>query len=268
VYIYNAVAGDTNWFEDERLYWQVVAPVRAALYANDAGATDSALRDACAAADQLELPADKREILEFLLRWYAFAAAIQNQPAAVRDQRYDEALALFARPAQTPGGEQQRCRLLAILRCNAHVHGCATLAKPELQALIKDLPALLSDEFLWHNIAGWAFATGDTEYLQRAYEVLLTHPSNLLGQAKWQRVNLMLLLHTKRATRADVEFTVRGMVVLPQIIEFHSHLWPVCVAQGLTDPALEELLTRAYERIHADPPVPGLEPRTKHIRGS
>jgi len=267
VYIYSAVAGDTNWLEDAEWYQRVVAPVRGALYANDARAADAALKQACAEADQLELPAEKREILEFLLRWYAFAAAIQGQPDEVRQRRYDEALALFARPAQTPGGEQQRRRLLAILRCTAHLHGCAELPKAELLALIRNLPELSSDEFLWHNIAGWAFATGDTEYLQRAYEVLLTHPSNLLGQAKWQRVNLLLLLHTKRATRADVEFTVRGMVVLPQILEFHRRIWPVCVAQGLVDAELEAQLDQAYERIRTDPPVPGLEPRTKHIRG-
>jgi hypothetical protein len=259
--------GDTKFIEDEEWYGRLIDPIRNALYVNNARAADSALKRACAAADELPLTAEVREVLGYILRWYGFAAAIQGQPEKKRRQRYEEALELFSAPALTPAGEQQRCRMLAILRCTARLHGCAELTRDELKELIEDLPNLKTDEFLWHNIAGWAFANRDLEMLKRAFEVLLTHPSNLLGQAKWQRVNLMLQLTSGRATRQDVEFTVKGMAVLPQIIEFYQHIWPVCVAAGITDPELQQRLEETYARIRANPPVPGLEPRTKRIRG-
>lgn len=267
MYSITALLGDTNFIEDEEWYGRLIDPIRNALYVNDPRAAEAALKRAAAAADKLPLTADVREVLGYILRWYAFAAAIQGQPEQQRCQRYEEALELFTTPALTPSGEQQRRRMLAILRSTARLHGCAELTKDELLELIEDLPNLKTDEFLWHNIAGWAFANRDLEMLKRAFEVLLTHPSNQLGQAKWQRVNLMLQLTSGRATRQDVEFTVKGMEVLPQIIEFYQHIWPVCVEAGLTDPELEQQLEKAYRRIRANPPVPGLERRTKSIRG-
>lgn len=267
VYSISAVIGDTYFIEDEEWYGRIISPIRNALYVGDPRAAEAALKRGCAEADELELSAATREVLAYVLRWYAFAAAIHGQPEPKRRQRYNEALELFNKPALTPSGEQQRRRLLAVLRCTARLHGCAELTRAELLALIEDLPKLKSDEFLWHNIAGWAFANRDLEMLRRAFEVLLTHPSNLLGQAKWQRVNLMLQLVGGRATRQDVEFTLRGMVVLPQVIEFYQHIWPVCVAAGITDEELKQQLEETYQRIRANPPVPGLEPRTKSIRG-
>jgi hypothetical protein len=257
----------THAVERQDWYGRLVNPIRRALYANDQAAAAAALATARGElADPGHAPAE-RELMGYVLQWYEFVISSQSQPPEQSAAQYEQALELFSRTAETAPGEVQRRRMLAILRCTGRLYGCADLDRPELEELIGDLPDLAQDEFLWHNIAGWAFASRDAEMLRRAYEVMLTEPSNLLGQAKWQRVNLMLMLVEGRATRRDVEFVIDRMAVLPQVIEFRRWIWPECIRQGLSDDELELRLEEQYQRITADPPVPELEPRTKHILG-
>ncbi len=251
--------------EREDWYQRLISPIRAALYANDQPQAAAALEQAWAELDSMGLAEDQHEMMGYVLSWYEFVKTVQDQPIGLAAEQYRRTLERFTAPACTPAGEAQRRRLEAILRCTGRLYDCADLTRAELDQLLEGLPGLETDEFLWHNIAGWAFANRDVEMLHRAYEVMLTEPSNLLGQAKWQRVNIMLLLVEGRATRRDVEFTVRNMRVLPQIIEFRVRIWPECVRRGLTDDQLERQLDERYAQLRQRPPVPDLEPRTKHI---
>ncbi|MBN2082744.1 hypothetical protein JW859_11150 [bacterium] len=253
--------------ENQDWYQEVISAIRARVYANDRQGAAAALKQAWQRVEELELTIAQRELMTYILKWYEFTIALQCQSRQAACQIYKQVHKLFIQPAQTPPGEAQRCRLLASLRCNGRLYGCSTFTRDELIALIKDLPNLNRDEFLWHNIAGWAFAERDEEILRQAYEVLLTRPTHLLGQAKWQRVNIMLLLLTGRATPRDVEYTINGMQVMPQIIEFRELIWPECVRQKLVNRHLVEKLKLVYQRIKLNPPVPELEPSGKHILG-
>ena len=257
----------THSVEREDWYQRLISPIREALYANDQPRAAAALKEAWEELVALGLAADQHELMGYVLSWYEFVKTVQDQPIGLAAAQYRRMLERFSVPARTPAGEAQRRRMLAILRCTGHLYDCADLTRAELDQLLDGLPGLETDEFLWHNIAGWAFANRDVEMLRRAYEIMLTEPSNLLGQAKWQRVNLMLLLVEGRATRHDVEYAVRHMRVLPQIIEFRLRIWPECVRQGLTDDELERQLGERYEQLRQRPPVPDLEPRTKRILG-
>jgi len=266
VYI-NSVGVSSYTIEEQVWYQEIIGAIRARLYTNDRQGAITAIKRAWQRVEELQLTIAERELITYILKWYEFTAALQSQSRQAACQIYQQVLEVFIQPAQTPPGEAQRCRMLACLRCNGRLYGCAQFSREELIALIKDLPNLGRDEFLWHNIAGWAFAERDEEILRQAYEVLLTRPTHLLGQAKWQRVNIMLLLLTGRATERDVEYTVNGMEVLPQIIEFRELIWPECVRQKLVNRHLVEKLKLIYKRIKLNPPVPELESHAKHILG-
>ena len=261
-----AISKPGTVIEYEDWYLEMIGPIRQALYVDEQPDADRALALARERLAEFDLPEGTREVSRLVLRWYEFITALEWMDQVHREESYRKALVDFKAPVTTPGGEVQRIRLLLILRCTGQMYGLDTMARRELDVLLSGLDGAEEDEFLWHNIASWAFATGELDLLERAYEVMLIHPSNLLGQAKWQRVNIMLQLRNGRVTRRDVEETIKGMEVLPQILEFKRLFWPVCIELGLVDDELTKELELAYQRITAAPPVPRLERRTKNIR--
>lgn len=265
MYIIGVVTEHENFIEYEDWYQRIINPIRVELYTQEQPDATAQLADAQVEVEELELDAETRQIASYILYWYEFVINVQGRSQADCQRVYERVLPHFHDQGLTPTSDNQRRRLLTILRCNGCLYGCQELSREELDAMLEDLPHIHQDEYLWHNIAGWAFAHRDTQMLERAYQVLLTQPKHMLGRAKWQRVNIMMRLLTGRANRVDVEQTVRGMEVLPQLLEFRRLIWPVCSEQNLVDDELIAMLDEVQRRILANPPVPGMEPRTRHI---
>ena len=87
-----------------------------------------------------------------------------------------------------------------------------------------------------------------------------------MGQAKWQRVNIMHLLLTGRAERRDVEETIATLQILPQLNEFRDRIWPKCIEAGLVDGELEAQLAACAMEIEETTPLPADEPRTRTVK--
>jgi len=252
--------------ENEEWHKLLIEPIRQALYANIRPDAKRAHQNALVRVPDLGLSDDVQEAIHYVLMWYGFVISIQGQPLDYCRQRFAEVAAKFSHEAESDYGDLQRRRTLTVLRCTGRLYGLDDMSRPELDELISGMPGVDEDEFLWHNIAGWAFAVGEADLLEKAYEVLLTRPSNLLGSAKWQRVNMMLQLVNGKATRKDIKESLKEMVVLPQVLEFRRQIWPVCIEKGLVDAELEAELEAVINRIRTNPPIPKAERRTKKIR--
>jgi len=254
----------------EQWYKDLVGPIRRAVYIQDPDAARKALNAALELINERDQDAELGEVLKYRMCWYRFVVeTIDREDFARLAKYYQDALACVAQPGRTTYGEVERRRVLVILKSIEYEYDMPVTSRAEMEELLEGLPGLDRDELLWHALAGWAFVARDPVILGRAFEVHLTEPSNELGQAKWQRVNLMYQLVQGKATRRDVAETITKLMVLPQLNEFIELIWPVCIEQGLVDDGLQAELRERIRLIDTDvPPVPDPERKTKSIRNS
>ena len=259
---------DIQQLDRETWYQELVGPIRQAVYLDDITAARTAITAALDGLANRDLDAELREVLDYRMAWYSFVVeTLDREDEELLAESYQRAIDRVTTPAGTTFGDYERRRVLAILRSIEYEYARPASSREEIEQLIEGLPGIESDEFLWHALAGWAFINGDKVILTRAFEVHLTQPSSELGQAKWQRVNMMYQLVTGKATRRDVAETIQTLMVLPQLMEFIELIWPCCVEQGLVDGELEQKLEEKIKQIDVDiPPVPSRERKTKSIR--
>jgi len=181
-------------------------------------------------------------------------------------ESYRQAIAHFSQPARFEEARIEKARRVFYIRMHAHLDGLEPFSGAELREQLAQLPPERLDDRDWHHIAGWAFALEDREMLTRAYEAMLTAPSEILGPAKWQRVNLMYLLMEGRATRRDVEESIKLLKIKPQLAEFQTTLWPACEKAGLVDDEIKQMLVARAEEIENSEADPRREPKTRSIR--
>jgi hypothetical protein len=201
--------------------------------------------------------------LDYLEYWWHW------HPAGDDDwnlESYRRALAHFSQPSRFEEARIECARRVFYIRLHAHMDGLEPLAGSELRSLLAQLPPGRLDDRDWHQIAGWAFLQEDREMLTRAYEAMLTAPSEILGPAKWQRVNLMYLLMEGRAERRDVEESIKLLKIKPQLTEFKLTLWPACEKAGLVDDELRRLLAELAEEIENSEVDPRPQRKTGRIR--
>ncbi|MBN2082624.1 hypothetical protein JW859_10525 [bacterium] len=201
--------------------------------------------------------------LDYLEYWWQWHPAGDNN---WNSASYRRALAHLSRPAQFEAARIEKARRVFYIRMHAHMDGLEPLTGDELRAQLAQLPPDKLDDRDWHHVAGWAFAHQDREMLTRAYEALLTEPSEILGPAKWQRVNLMYLLLEGRAERRDVEESIKLLKIKPQLSEFQTTLWPACEKAGLVDAELRQMLAERAEEIENTEADPRPERKTRSIR--
>ncbi len=181
-------------------------------------------------------------------------------------ESYSDAVKYFSRAGGTAFSGFVRKKVLIKLHLQADADHIATVSGSRLSQLLAQVPAELIDAGLWFTIAGWAFRNRDLDILGQAFEVFLTNPSDVMGQAKWQRVNLMYQIVSGKVTRRDVKETIKSLALVPQVKEFQTVLWPACVEAGVTDDELEDQLHKRIGEVHSGVTRPQRERRTKSIR--
>ncbi|MBN2082745.1 hypothetical protein JW859_11155 [bacterium] len=239
-----------------------------AIYGNHPVRCRELIAKARASLDFGALPEDQAAAVRLALDWYEFNLCRMEttEPEAVA-KLFAEFRKRFSQTQAFARAELQRWRMYLLLRCEEDQDGFAALPREIVDEIISLHPDVEADPVIWQSLAMWAFKHNERDILERAYEVMLTHPSQTLGQAKWLRVNLLYRLVAGTATREDVEAVVYSQQVKPQLLEFIGQIWPRCQAAGLVDAELTALLNMKREEIDIDlPPVPKPERRTKTTR--
>jgi hypothetical protein len=243
-----------------------VKPAINAIMAHDYLLADQLLDAAQAALEAGDFPADIRESIQYALRLQHLRLAWQRDPASLNAASYEAAMDCFSQPAASAVAERARLICRFHIRLFAEKGGLAALSHDEA---VKMLDAMEDDpelNQLLHRVAGWAYKCRDLELLERAYCELLVNPHSVLGGAKWLRVNLMYVLVSGKVVRRDIEESIKALKIKPQLDEFMTMLWPDCLATGLVDDELRELLAVRAREIEESPPVELKEQKTKSIR--
>ncbi|MBN2081456.1 hypothetical protein JW859_04520 [bacterium] len=242
-------------------------PVYRAIYLGEYDEAQAALKRAEAELAAGRLPADVAEAQQYNLVFTACRLHWDDVAGDGYDQDdYDRVMAELSQPAATEFGEGMRLSTYIRIKINGVFDGFDTLTGAECRSIIQRLPDYLLPPVV-HQIAKLAFVQNDVELLGAALGELTINPMQRLGQATWQRANMLYQLLAGKATRRDVAETIKTLTVRPQLVDFHDTIWPACRAAGLVDADLEQLLAEREAEVLAKTEVPGPERRTKSFRG-
>jgi hypothetical protein len=243
-----------------------VKPAINAITAHDYVLAEQLLAAAQTALEASDFPADIHESIQYALRLQHYRLAWEREPASLNTASYEAAMDCFSQPAASAIAERARLICRFHIRLFAEKGGLTALSHDEA---VKMLDAMEDDpelNQLLHHVASWAYKRRDLELLERAYCELLVNPHSVLGSAKWLRVNLMYLLVSGKVVRRDIEESIKALKIKPQLGEFMTLLWPDCLATGLVDDELRELLAVRTREIEESPPAGLKETKTKSIR--
>ncbi len=241
-------------------------PAINAIVAHDFVHAEHLLDAAQAALDAAEFTADIRESIQYALRLQRLNLTWEREPATLNSASYTAALDALSHPAASAIADRARliCRFQIML--TADKRGVTALNHDEVAEVLEAMEDDPELNQLLHRAAAWAYKSRDLALLERAYCELLVNPHSVLGSAKWLRVNLMYLLVSGKVERRDIEESVKALKIKPQLDEFITLLWPDCLATGLVDDELRELLADRTREIEAAPRAGLKERKTKSIR--
>ena len=230
---------------------------------DDAREMLAAARESARSSEHAE---ELREAMEYLVDFTECRVNWHPDSHGYGQRVYDEKIRRFSRPARGRLGDCIRRMYLVYIRCNGTSDTFDNLTKGEIEEILEPLPERMSGP-AWQQIARWAFEHNELETLERAFEMFLIYPGEEMGQAKWQRVNLMYQLLSGKATRRDVYESIILLELKPQLREFKTEFWPRCIAMGLVDSELEQLLAGREAEIRSRDSVVKPEAKTKSLLG-
>ncbi len=213
------------------------------------------------------LPEDVSEGISYYVVYLTCRLEWDPRSKGYSKEDYDAVISELNIPAKTKFGEYIRNASLVQFRCNGSSDGFDELTKEEVDKMLSQVPPVMSEP-VWHHLARWAFERRDIVILEQAFEHFLLNPPQVMGQARWQRVNMMYQLVSGKATRRDLEESIRVLEIRPQLLGFKETIWPECVKLGLVDAELEEMLAKKEAEVFANEKDPGLERKTKSYFGT
>lgn len=243
-------------------------PIYDAIQSLDLPSAKTAWKSAVDALEGLEVSPDVREalgyklfLLECNLRFIG-----DDERKVWNADSLREVEGYLSQPAETVLGNAERLRSLLTVLIHADQDGLQELSRERFEMLFAELPPEYRGPGFYQMLTKWAFKHRYLSILERAFEEFLTNPDQVMGSAKWQRINLMYQLVLGKATRRDVLETIRSLAIAPQVEEFALLLWPACVEAGLTDPELEAMFKARAKHLRATAPAPRGERRTQSVR--
>ncbi|MCB1221785.1 MAG: hypothetical protein H7A35_08015 [Planctomycetales bacterium] len=267
----NAMLLDSQFEQDFAVYeaWQEkwIRPVTKAVFNHSFGEAEHLLDAARTEIASGRLSSNLRAALVYPLELAYCRVYWHDVRGGFTQRQYEELIDRLSIPSQSSIAEYARRLHLVAIRCICSDKAYEQPSKAELEELLAPLPDKLSIR-AWQEVALWAFRNNELEVLERAFEVFLINPPSLLGQARWQRVNLMYQLLSGKATRRDVYESLILLEIRPQLSEFRRNFWPKCVELGLVDNELEELLEQKSQQIMSGQSDPARERRTKSFLGT
>jgi hypothetical protein len=243
-----------------------VKPAINALMAQDYTLAAQLLDAAQAELEASAFPAEILESIQYALRLQYLRLGWLREPASLNRESFEAAMDYFGQPAASAFAAR------ACLICRFHVRlmaensGLEPLSHEVVEEMLNAMEGDPELNQLLHHAAAWAYRNRDLKLLERAYCELLVNPHSVLGSAKWLRVNLMYLLVSGKAVRRDIEESIKALKIKPQLDEFMARLWPDCLATGLVDDELRELLWVRTGEIEAAQPAELREKKTKAMR--
>ena len=216
----------------------------------------------------MDLDAGLREALDYDLVFFRKHINWHPENGDWNRETYLAAIEDFSRPARTTLGDQVRRVTRMVIKMHADNDGLDYLDRQEIDGFLDSIPAALVTSIRF-TITTWAFDHSDLELIEQSYEHYLTNPPVSMGQAQWQRVNLMYLLLKGKATSRDVQESIKTLELIPQINDFRERLWPAAKRAGLITQELEQQLEERIAKVMEREEYPHAERRTKSfIKGA
>jgi hypothetical protein len=243
-----------------RWYAQQSQPVVAAMYRDDLPGAALALREARSRLAASGLPADEAASVAYRLNFLEFQLDKVLHPEDLSGC-FTRVLASLegVAPGRASRAAQAMCHLQVLIQADRR--GITPLSRRHFVQLLDLIPEHDREPEFWFNVASWAFKHNEADFLELAYEIFLTQPTEFADQYPFQRTKVMYRLLHGELTRSEVASFLESMTVLPEVAEFKAHIWPRVVAAGLheepgslSDRDLADLLTRTHLRLSSSPP--------------
>lgn len=256
----------TAFEELERLARQLIGPIHQAIQARQLPAARELYAQSQRQLHRLDTSLETREGLHYRLYLLDCNLKFMDETVRWNLESLEAVEAELAVPARTPLGEIERRKALLVVLVHADQDNIRELTEARYKELAAGIPDGSHSSGLLQILSKWAFKHRHLPLLERAFEEYLINPDQVMGAAKWQRINLMYQLTLGKATRRDVLETIKTLAIVPQVIEFTTLIWPACEKAGLVDAELRAMLAARESHILAEPPSPASERRTKFLR--
>jgi hypothetical protein len=199
-------------------------------------------------ADQALTP-DERRALEYQLHDYELGIADTVGSYEVAPTYAKVHATVAALPPVGPLSDSVQAVLLVSLAGAGTRRGFVKLAEPELDALMARIPDEHKTPNIWYYVVAWAYYNENLKYLELALEYQTVGATGWLDEYYWLRTNLMYQLVTGKATRLDVEKTLKGYPHPGVFIDFRNLFLERCERAGLMDEELYALFESQAERL-------------------
>jgi hypothetical protein len=199
-----------------------------------------------------ELTADERRALEYVLLQFEYQ--IVNRFYEDEEQSRQFAItypAMTGLPPVGPLSDGVKAKVLIGMLGVGVRRGFISMSEPEVDSLMERIPEEYKTPNIWYYVVVWAFITSNLKYLELAMERQTVETTGWIDDYYWQRTNLMYQLVSKRATKLDIEKTLKGYRHPHHIEDFRTIFLPRCEAMGLMDDELRELHRRRVEELEA-----------------
>jgi hypothetical protein len=243
-------------------------PIVAALFAGDEAQARAALAVCWKQLPLADgLSADARRSLEYTLLEYELSIANRfHEDDAVGVQFRVTYPAIRDLPPAGPESDIVQAKTIVGLIGMGTRRGFIKASEAELDTLMSRIPEEFQTPNIWYYVVAWAFFNNSLKYLELAMERQTLETTGWLDDYYWMRTNLMYLLVSGRASRLDVEKTIKGYRHPLHISDFHSLFLARCEAAGLMDEELLALLEQREAELHAlEGTTPPATPRTARV---
>jgi hypothetical protein len=196
------------------------------------------------------LSADERRTLEYTLHNLEFQVInrfYEDEEQGVQFAKTYPAIVALAPVGPLSDSVQAKVQL-GMLGAGVR-RGFISMTEAEVDSLMARIPDEFKTPNIWFYVVVWAFFADNLKYLELALEYQTVTTTGWLDDYYWQRTNLMYQLVSGKATRLDIEKTLKGYNHPHGIEDFGVLFLPRCEAQGLMDDELRELHRRRLEEL-------------------
>jgi hypothetical protein len=244
-------------------------PINVQAYTGDEAGARAALARAWSVLQaDAALDADQQRALEYMLLAYDYTLVDHfSDSDAARGEQFGTTCAAFAaRPPAGPLSDVAQAVNQVIMLGSGTRRGFIRMTEPEVDALWARIPSHAQTPNLWYYIVAWAYHHNNLRYLELAMERQTVETTGWQDDYFWLRTNFMYLLVEGRATRLDVEKTLRGYVHPHNFVDFRNMFLGRCEQAGLMDAELYLLLDQREAELRAlAGTVPERTPKTVRV---
>lgn len=226
-------------------YWEHCRHINAAVYREDEAESRRLLAEKWELLRKdAALDPDGHRTLEYVLLNYEYSIVdhffVSNEVSG--KQHVATWAAMTALPPVGPQSDIAQAAYFVILLGSGTRRGFVSMEEAEVDALWQRIPEDAQTPNLWYYIVAWAYWHRNLKYLELALAHQTVTTTGWQDDYFWLRTNLMYLLVDGRATRLDIEKTIKGYTHPRDIADFRNLFLARCEEDGLMDSAMHALL--------------------------